>query len=288
MEHIIIDFDNTFGVPNCDVDDGLALLYLLGHGNVHIVGITTTYGNSDLDTVFDNTQRMLKDLKRDDIPLIRGIASRNQHNSNAGSFLVQKINEYHGSLKILATGSLTNLRAACMLDKECFKKTAEVVLMGGLTSDLYVNGLPMKELNFSCDPLAALDVLTKGANVSVLTGNHCLDAYFSHDEYKKRLTQPPSKIGSYIYEHTRYWFDYMKLHYDHKGFCNWDVAAAVYLLHKEYFTEQLYEFKADPEDLKEGYLRQKTQNPHSVNLPAIFDLPGFTEEVYQSWLNVTY
>ena len=29
MKHIVYDCDNTFGVRNCDVDDGLALLYLL-------------------------------------------------------------------------------------------------------------------------------------------------------------------------------------------------------------------------------------------------------------------
>ena len=30
MKHVIFDCDNTLGVKDCDVDDGLALLYLLG------------------------------------------------------------------------------------------------------------------------------------------------------------------------------------------------------------------------------------------------------------------
>ena len=32
MKKIIFDCDNTFGVKDCDVDDGLALMYLLETG----------------------------------------------------------------------------------------------------------------------------------------------------------------------------------------------------------------------------------------------------------------
>ena len=52
MEHLLFDCDNTFGADDCDVDDGLALLYLLGTGRADILGITCTYGNSDLETVY--------------------------------------------------------------------------------------------------------------------------------------------------------------------------------------------------------------------------------------------
>jgi inosine-uridine nucleoside N-ribohydrolase len=35
-ERIIFDFDNTFGIDGCDIDDGLALLYALGHPQPHL------------------------------------------------------------------------------------------------------------------------------------------------------------------------------------------------------------------------------------------------------------
>ncbi|HBC99873.1 MAG TPA: nucleoside hydrolase, partial [Lachnoclostridium sp.] len=45
MKHVVFDCDNTFGVKDCDVDDGLALMYLLGCPEVKVHGITATYGN---------------------------------------------------------------------------------------------------------------------------------------------------------------------------------------------------------------------------------------------------
>ena len=46
MRKIIHDCDCTFGINGCDVDDGLALLYLLGDGQAEVLGVTTTYGNN--------------------------------------------------------------------------------------------------------------------------------------------------------------------------------------------------------------------------------------------------
>ena len=39
MKKIIFDCDNTFGVKDCDVDDGLALMYLLGNRETQLLGI---------------------------------------------------------------------------------------------------------------------------------------------------------------------------------------------------------------------------------------------------------
>ena len=43
MKHVVYDCDNTLGVLFSDVDDGLALLTLLGEPEtVDLLGITTT------------------------------------------------------------------------------------------------------------------------------------------------------------------------------------------------------------------------------------------------------
>ena len=46
MKKIVFDCDNTFGIKNCDVDDGLALMYLLGSREAEFLGVTSTYGLS--------------------------------------------------------------------------------------------------------------------------------------------------------------------------------------------------------------------------------------------------
>ena len=44
MRKIIHDCDCTFGINGCDVDDGLALLYLLGDSEAEVLGVTTLMG----------------------------------------------------------------------------------------------------------------------------------------------------------------------------------------------------------------------------------------------------
>ena len=55
MRKIIHDCDCTFGINGCDVDDGLALLYLLGDPEAEVLGVTTTYGINTLEKVYENT-----------------------------------------------------------------------------------------------------------------------------------------------------------------------------------------------------------------------------------------
>ena len=42
MRKIIHDCDCTFGINGCDVDDGLALLYLLGDPEAEVLGVTNS------------------------------------------------------------------------------------------------------------------------------------------------------------------------------------------------------------------------------------------------------
>lgn len=58
---LIMDCDCTMGVPGCDVDDGLALLYVLGCPEAELLGVTCSFGNNTQDTVYRNTKRLLKE-----------------------------------------------------------------------------------------------------------------------------------------------------------------------------------------------------------------------------------
>lgn len=287
MEQIIIDCDNTFGVPERPVDDGLALLYLLGKPQAQLLGVTTTYGNSTVDVVYKNTKRMLRDIGRSDIPVLKGGPSKSNRHSEAAEFLVEQANRYPGGIKILALGALTNLYAAHERDPDFFHKVKEIVLMGGMTEPLYLNGVQLDELNFSCDPEAAYCVLTKGQNLSIATGNNCIPAYIRHEDYKAQLLHATNPIGRYIYEQTKSWFDFKVKHYDLNGFYNWDEVSAVYLLEKDLFIAHEHRFTVTPTDLQKGYIGNQTEPlTHAVNLPTLRDTAAFTEELFSAWLRV--
>ncbi|MFR2692421.1 MAG: nucleoside hydrolase [Enterocloster bolteae] len=256
MKKIIFDCDNTFGVKDCDVDDGLALMYLLGSREAQLLGITSTYGNSSLDVVQAANLRMLEELGRRDIPVKRGGRRGAVTRARAAVFLQPEMADRHpGKLSILATGSLTNLKGAYERDSHFFEKVKEIVLMGGITSPLVFEKKVMDELNFSCDPPAARTVLTKGRNISVITGNNCLKVLFTKQEYRERFSEKENRAAAYIMEKTDDWFRYNDEGYGIHGFYNWDVTAAAYLMHPELFADNVKCLCVSEQDLETGYLR---------------------------------
>lgn len=58
---LIMDCDCTMGVPGCDVDDSLALLYVLDCPEAELLGVTCSFENNTQDTVYRNTKRLLKE-----------------------------------------------------------------------------------------------------------------------------------------------------------------------------------------------------------------------------------
>ena len=162
MLPLIYDCDNTLGIPDCDVDDGLTLLYLLGSPGVKLLAVTCSFGNSTQEKVFHNTVRLLREWGREDILVLRGGANPANRRSPAAEFLADAARRYPDRLAVLATGSLTNLLGAESYDPDFFGRVARISLMGGVTGPLLVGGRPMAELNCSVDAQAAHGVLTRG------------------------------------------------------------------------------------------------------------------------------
>ncbi len=84
---VILDFDNTMGLPKHEIDDGLTLLYLLSQDDIEILGITTTFGNGNMDEVAMATQALLTFIGKP-IPVFEGAHERGKGETAAARFLV--------------------------------------------------------------------------------------------------------------------------------------------------------------------------------------------------------
>ncbi|MBR2895480.1 MAG: nucleoside hydrolase [Oscillospiraceae bacterium] len=281
---VIFDCDNTFGIPNCDVDDGLALLYLLGCPEVELLGITCTYGNNTQDTVYENTQRLLRTWGRGDIPVLRGAASPKNRQSAAAVFLAQKARKYHGELRVLATGAMTNLLGAQEIDASFLKNVHTFSLMGGLTEPLFVGGRPMNELNLSCDNAASLAVMRNGKRVMIATAQNCLKSFFPKKECIEMLRTSEAAIARYLEKHLMYWFDLNEQHWNISGIVNWDVMAAAQLVHPEYFEMATEILSPTLTSLQKGWLTG-AGTPISVTLPRIIHQNAYVHHIYSTYLS---
>ena len=272
---VILDCDNTLGVPGCDVDDGLTLLYLLGCPEVELLGITCSYGNSAQQTVYDNTLRLLKSWNREEIPVLRGGDSPARRSSPASEFLAEAAAKHRGALCVLATGAMTNLLGAAEQDPGFWENVKTVSVMGGITGPLFVNGVPMDELNLSCDPEASCAVLRNVRDLRIASAQNSLHSRFSRDSWEK---------SGLSMEEVAYWFDIHREKWHLEGIVIWDVMAAVQLLHPELLDMEEAVIGPAEELLRTGMILG-CGCCRSAKLPKIRDLDAYTDHVYDTWRN---
>ncbi|SFE60777.1 nucleoside hydrolase [Peptostreptococcus sp. D1] len=270
MKRVIFDCDNTMGINNRDIDDGLALIYLLNRNDVDLLGITCTYGNDSVKNVFLKTRELLVEINRSEIPLVCGSGAFEMKNyvnlsfdkvvdeceNDAAKFIVEQVNKNPKEISILATGSLQNIYDAYMIDNNIVDNIKEIVIMGGVTEPLYFGNKMMNELNFTVCNEGAYIVLKNFKNISILTGNNCMKSQFGTGELEKSKFKSVEKYGknAFIIEKIEKWMGEFKELYGYEAIVLWDVIAAIYLLEPELFKKRLFLNKSNVKSLSEGRL----------------------------------
>ena len=140
-ERIIIDTD-----IGDDIDDAFAVALALRSPELHILGITTTFGDTEMRAKL--LDRMLGEVGRADIPVAAGTPTppktaftqlryaqgghfAKASHPDAVAFLLDEIRRNPGEITLVAIGPLVNMGAAINKDLDTFRKLKRIVLMGG-------------------------------------------------------------------------------------------------------------------------------------------------------------
>lgn len=141
LEKIIIDTD-----IGDDIDDAFALALALRSPELQILGVTTTFGDTQARAKL--ADRLLGEASREDIPVAAGIPTppkssltqrpyaehghfaRATH-PDAVNFILEQIRGNPGEITLVAIGPLMNVGALIDKDPETFRKLKRVVMMGG-------------------------------------------------------------------------------------------------------------------------------------------------------------
>lgn len=279
-KRVIVDFDNTMGVRGCDVDDGLALLYLLGCPDVQVEGICTTYGNNKLDVVHANTLHLVEEWGLD-VPVYRGGEFGSAPEGNeAARFIADATRKDPEQVSVIATGSMTNLGCARDLDPDALNRAEGLYLMGGITESLVINGHIMDELNLSCDARAARATLSAACPVHVATAQNCMPAFFSKDDLERTFGS-----DSWMTRTCAYWFSDMEDAYLWDGWVCWDVVTAAYAVHPELFEDAPFNVTLNETLLGVGYLERAREGAPAarINAPVIKNPAAFKQNVLTAW-----
>ena len=294
MKKVIYDCDNTMGLDNRDIDDGLALVYLVENKDVELLGVCTTYANDSLEYVHKQTLELVEDLGINlNVYKGRGKFEMNDYtgfgykrfeddgnfeSNEAAKSIVEMANKYPNEIDLLATGSMQNLYDAYMIDNEIGEKLNAVVLMGGITGDLYFGDKIMKELNFSVCPKGAEVAIKKYKNMSILTGNRCMDVEFGTNELDKVKALGNNIKNEFIINKIEKWMREFKEKYNYDSIVLWDVIAAIYLMNPDMFRDDFMSVVSTEEDLFEGRL-VKGESVTKINIPVVLDDKKVNDEM---------
>lgn len=199
-EKIIIDTD-----IGDDVDDAFAVVLALRSPELHILGISTVFGDTELRAKL--VDRLLGEAGRQDIPVVKGTptdakTSLSQRKYAEGGhfarpshpeavpFILDQIRKYPGQITLVCIGPLVNVGALIDKDAGTFRQLRSVVLMGGSIYRGY-NDLgyskphgPDSEWNIKNDPKSAQKLLASGVPVFIMP----LDStQLKLEEYKRAV-----------------------------------------------------------------------------------------------------
>ncbi|CAN7671137.1 nucleoside hydrolase [Phyllobacterium sp. LjRoot231] len=245
------------------VDDSAALLFLNATPHVDLVGITTMFGNSDIDTVTRNAL-YLKHRFSIAAPVARGAGKSlagaaslppvHIHGQNglgdialkhtglpeldprpAHQFIIDEVRARPNEIILLAVGRLTNLALALSEAPDIAPLVKEVVIMGGAFGVAGCNGnvTPVAEANIIGDPEAADIVFGAPWPVTAIGLDVTRQVIMGPVELE-RLERGGGEPGRFIVETSR---GYRVFHaqFGIDGYYVHDSTAAAYIVDRTLF-----------------------------------------------------
>lgn len=262
---VIIDCDPTFNLLR-DIDDVLAVIYLLMSEDVVLEGITINFGNNAAETCYRQMKEVLKEINREDIPVFLGAKSRGElgKQSDASKFIIETVKQNPGEIDLIAVAPLTNVATVITIAPEVKEKFRSLTIMGGAVEFGYFNLFGIfGEFNFKMDAKAAGIVLNSGMPMSLFSMDCCGCSTFTQD-YVNELKAVGTPLSKYLVAGMKKWFSLNKIAaFRRKGFVPWDVVACAYLTNPEIFSNERFDLKFRDSGIRGGSFSGLQLNPDS-------------------------
>ncbi len=252
---IIIDTD-----PG--VDDAMAILFALRSPELEVVGLTSVFGNADVEHTTLNALRLVELEGFSHIPVAKGAdypivrprgrlgtfvhgedGAGNTHpplpqgkplDIPAAQFIVETILDHPGEITLVPIGPFTNIGLALLLAPEIAKKVKEVVIMGGSAYDRG-NASPAAEANAHNDPEATRLVFTAGWPLTMV-GLDATHKCIMTKEYLEGLANTGNKATNFIAQILPFYQAYHQQWHKMGGAIHThDPSAIAYLIDRTLF-----------------------------------------------------
>ncbi|MBK8083049.1 MAG: nucleoside hydrolase [Devosia sp.] len=287
MPKLKVIFDTDPGI-----DDAMALLLLARHPRVELLGITTVFGNAEIDVVSRNALHLVQRFRLA-VPVARGAAGplvgeagpppTFVHGTNglgdiplppvqgnldprpAHRLIIDLVYADPGAITIIAVGRMTNLALALAEAPDIVDKVARVVVMGGAFGHHRHTGnvSPVAEANIWGDPHAADIVFGADWPVTIVPLDVSQETQMS-DRYLADLAEVAGDDGRFVRDVSAYYQEFHRQSAGMDGFYVHDSSAVAYALHPEFYRTETGAIRVATDGIAAG---QTIIKPDSKRFP---------------------
>lgn len=253
------------------VDDAMAIQFALNSPEIEILGLTTVYGNVDLEKTTANALRLLEIANRTDIPVAKGadkplsrsfaggvafvhgddgqgntnrpLSSNTVHELTAVDFIADQVQLFPQEVTLIAVGPLTNLALFVQKYSALVASVKEVIIMGG-NAFCPGNASPAAEANILNDPEAADIVFKTNWHLSMI-GLDVTHKVLMSSQQLADVALATSELNKFVAEATIFYLDFYRRNNKIDGIFVHDSSAVAYLINRELFTVVQHPIKVE-------------------------------------------
>jgi purine nucleosidase len=285
---IIIDTD-----PG--IDDTIAIFLALRSPEIEVVGLTSVFGNTDIENATLNSLRLVETAGFPNIPVAKGSGCPivmpmpglgtfvhgmdGMGNTNppppkgkpidisAAQFIVDTVMQNPGEITLVPVGPLTNIGLALRLEPKIADNVKEVVIMGGAAHGKG-NSSPVAEANIIHDPHAASIVFSADWQVTMV-GLDVTTQVVMSPAYLKEISGNDNPLTSLIGKIMPCYNAYFDKYLDMQGNIHThDPSAISYLINPDYFKITSVPIYVETEGRSMGHTIPDYRNQW-VNTPPV-------------------
>lgn len=235
-QDVWLDVDPAAGIPNKDVDDGLAMIQAFHSPELCVRGVSVVFGNAPLEPGLEIGREVVARFGPPGLQVAAGAASADQLGARSEAVDALAAELARRELVILALGPVTNVASLLQLHPELHERIARILIVAARRPGQHFRTgekphVPFRDFNFESDPDAMAVLLESDVELVFAPWEVSSHLFLRAGDLAELGASGPS--GAWIAEKSRSWLRLWRRSFDVDGFNPFDTLAVGYATHPE-------------------------------------------------------